>query len=334
MSTWIKGIGGYLPERVVTSEELEEMAGYKDHGVKLGLCKMLTGCASRHWAAKDELCSDIAARAGEIAMKEAGVEPQDVDAILFTSVTQDFVEPATANVVADKLNIRNGFAFDVKNACNAFLSGVDIADSFIATGKAETVLVVSGECLSKWTKLHYDDKEELIQRAPVALSVGDGGGAFLLQKSSDNERGIHTSWFKTIPEIWNNNVIWGGGVAFPGDPDKMYVPGTTKALTDAAAEAPYTIPKVLAAAGWTKEDLDYIVPTQVAKWIVAHISKAMDMDLSKFVEIVKDCGNMGASNVPLAAYRAWQDGRLHEGSKILMVGGAVGANIGMMTAIL
>ena len=310
MSTWIKGIGGYLPERVVTSEELEEMAGYKDHGVKLGLCKMLTGCASRHWAAKDELCSDIAARAGEIAMKEAGVEPQDVDAILFTSVTQDFVEPAT------------------------FLSGVDIADSFIATGKAETVLVVSGECLSKWTKLHYDSKEELIQRAPVALSVGDGGGAFLLQKSSDNERGIHTSWFKTIPEIWNNNVIWGGGVAFPGDPDKMYVPGTTKALTDAAAEAPYTIPKVLAAAGWTKEDLDYIVPTQVAKWIVAHISKAMDMDLSKFVEIVKDCGNMGASNVPLAAYRAWQDGRLHEGSKILMVGGAVGANIGMMTAIL
>ena len=73
MSTWIKGIGGYLPERVVTSEELEEMAGYKDHGVKLGLCKMLTGCASRHWAAKEELCSDIAARAGEIAMKEAGV---------------------------------------------------------------------------------------------------------------------------------------------------------------------------------------------------------------------------------------------------------------------
>ena len=86
MSTLIKGIGGYLPERVVTSEELEEMAGYKDHGVKLGLCKMLTGCASRHWAAKEELCSDIAARAGEIAMKEAGVEPQDVDAILFWMV--------------------------------------------------------------------------------------------------------------------------------------------------------------------------------------------------------------------------------------------------------
>ena len=241
MSTWIKGIGGYLPERVVTSEELEEMAGYKDHGVKLGLCKMLTGCASRHWAAKEELCSDIAARAGEIAMKEAGVEPQDVDAILFTSVTQDFVEPATANVVADKLNIRNGFAFDVKNACNAFLSGVDIADSFIATGKAETVLVVSGECLSKWTKLRYDSKEELIQRAPVALSVGDGGGAFLLQKSSDDQRGIHTSWFKTIPEIWNNNVIWGGGVAFPGDPDKMYVPGTTKALPPVGRRRTWTI---------------------------------------------------------------------------------------------
>lgn len=334
MSTIIKGIGAYLPERVVTSAEIEEMAGYKDHGVKIGLCKMLTGCESRHWAAEGELCSDIAARAGEIAMKHAGVAPSDVDAILFTSVTQDFAEPATANVVADKLNIRNGFAFDVKNACNAFLSGVDIADSFIATGKAETVLVVSGECLSKWTKLHYDSKEELVQRAPVALSVGDGGGAFLLQKSTDENRGIRKSWFKTMPEIWNNNVIWGGGVAFPGDPDKMYVPGTTKVLTDAAVEAPTAIPKILAATGWTLDDLDYIVPTQVAKWIVAHISKAMQFDLHKFVEIVKDCGNMGATNVPLAAYRAMQDGRLHEGSKILMVGGAVGANVGMMTAVL
>lgn len=90
--------------------------------------------------------------------------------------------------------------------------------SFIATGKAETVLVVSGECLSKWTKLRYDSKEELIQRAPVALSVGDGGGAFLLQKSSDDQRGIHTSWFKTIPEIWNQQRHLGRRRGLPRRP--------------------------------------------------------------------------------------------------------------------
>ncbi len=334
MSTIIRGVGAYLPERVITSSELEEMAGYQKHGVKVGLCKMLTGCESRHWAAEGELCSDIAARAGEVALKNAGVEPQDVDAIIFAAVTQDFVEPATANVIADRLNIRNGFAFDVKNACNAFMSSVDIADSLIATGKAENVLVVSGECLSKWTKLNYETTEELMQRAPVALSVGDGGGAFLLQKSDDKERGIRKAWFHTIPEIWNNNVIWGGGVAYPGDPEKMYVPGTTKALVDAAGEAPEAIPDFLSSCGWTLDDLDYIVPTQVAQWIVTHISKAMNMDLDRFVQIVKHCGNVGAANVPLAAYQALQDGRLHEGSRILMVGGAVGANIGMMTAVL
>lgn len=334
MSTWIKGVGAYLPEKTVTSEELEEMAGYKKFGVKIGLCRMLTGCETRHWAAKDELCSDIAARAGEAALQHAGVDPKDVDAILFTSVTQDFAEPATANVVADKLNIRNGFAFDVKNACNAFMSGLDIADSFIATGKAENVLVVSGECLSKWTKFNYENKEELMQRAPVALSIGDGGGAFLLQKSSDETRGIKKSWFKTIPELWNNNVIWSGGVAYPADPERMYVPGTTKSLVDAATNAPEVIGRILEMTGWSIKDLDYVVPTQVAKWIVSHTGKALGIGTSKFIEIVKDCGNMGASNVPVAACFAVEDGRLTETAKILMVGGAVGANIAVMTAVL
>ena len=334
MSTIIKGIGAYLPEKVISSEEIEELAGYKKFGVKIGLCKMLTGCETRHWAAKDEMCSDIAAKAGESALRNAGIDPKEVDAIIFTSVTQDFVEPATANVVADKLNIRNGFAFDIKNACNAFMSGLDIADSFITSGKAENVLVVSGECLSKWTKINYDNKEELIQRAPVALSVGDGGGAFLLQKSHDDNRGIRKSWFKTIPELWNNNVIWGGGVAYPADQEKMYIPGTTKALIDAAVEAPEVIEQILRDTGWSNEDLDYVVPTQVAKWIVSHMSKALSLDVTKFIEIVRFCGNMGASNVPVAAYFALEDGRLTEMKKILMIGGAVGANIAIMTAIL
>ena len=334
MNTIIKGIGTYLPEKTVDSSEMERMAGYEKFSVKIGLCKMLTGCESRHWSQKEELCSDIAAKAGKAALENAGVSPSEVDAVIFASVTHDFVEPATSNVVADKIGIRNAFCFDIKNACNAFLSAVDIADSFIKTNKAKTVLVVSGEALTKWTKFNYDDKEELVKRAPVALSIGDGGGAFVLQASENSERGIASSFFKTVPELWNNNVIWGGGVAFPGDPEKMYVPGTTKAIIDQIMNMTDYIPQFLEKSGWTLDDVDLVVPTQVARWIVKHIRESLDISEEKIVQIVRTTGNMGASNVPVAADFALKDGRLKEGSKILMIGGAVGVNLAMMTVVL
>lgn len=148
----VTGVGRYLPERKITTEEMEEMAGYDKFGVRYGLCKMLTGCETRYYAAEDEYSSDLSMKASLKAMEQAGVQPSDIDAVLFCSITQDFAEPATANVVADKLDIRNAYVFDVKNACNAFMSGVDLADSLIKTGKAETILVTSGEALSKWIR--------------------------------------------------------------------------------------------------------------------------------------------------------------------------------------
>ena len=334
MKTVIRGIGSYLPEKEVSSDEMERMAGYEKLGVKIGLCKMLTGCESRHWSQPEELCSDIAAKAGKAALENAGISPDEVDALIFASVSHDFVEPATSNVVADKLGVKNAFCFDIKNACNAFLSAVDISDSFIKTGKIKTALVVSGEALTKWTKFNYTEKEELVQRAPVALSVGDGGGAFVLQASEEENSGIVTSVFRTVPGLWNNNVIWGGGVAFPGDPEKMYIPGTTKAIIDQIMGMTDYIPQILKKSGWTLEDIDYVVPTQVAKWIVKHIRESLGLDEDKIIQIVKTTGNMGASNVPVAADFALKDGRLKKGSKILMIGGAVGVNLAMMTAVL
>ena len=177
----VTGVGRYLPERKITTEEMEEMAGYDKFGVRYGLCKMLTGCETRYYAAEDEYSSDLSMKASLKAMEQAGVQPSDIDAVLFCSITQDFAEPATANVVADKLDIRNAYVFDVKKDCNAFMSGVDLADSLIKTGKAETILVTSGEALSKWIRRGFDSKEELMEKAPVTLSMGDAGGAYILQ---------------------------------------------------------------------------------------------------------------------------------------------------------
>lgn len=335
MRTYIAGVGRYMPERIVTSEDLERQAGYERFGLKIGLCRMLSGCVTRHYAADDEACSDLAAKAGKIALQRAGLSPDEVDAVLFCSVTQDFAEPATANVVAYQLGIDNGFAFDVKNACNAFIQGVDIADSLIKSGKAKTVLVTSGEVLSRWIKQEYDDAEELKQAAPVVLTMGDAGGAFVMRASDDEARGIVASVFHTKPKLWNNNVMWGGGVIFPRDPEKMYIPGTTKNLIDASGDcARHIVPEILKASGWTLDDIDYIVPGQGAIWLGTYISKVLGIPADRAMQVVDHTGNIGASGVPVTFDEAMEQGRLRPGSKVLLTSGAVGLSYAAMTVVI
>lgn len=336
----VTGVGRYLPERKITTAEMEEMAGYGKLGVRYGLCQMLTGCEARYYAAEDEYSSDLAMKAGLAAMKNAGVEPSDVDAVLFCSITQDFAEPATANVVADKLDIRNAYVFDVKNACNAFMSGVDIADSLIRTEKAETVLVVSGEALSKWIRRGFDSKEELMEKAPVTLSMGDAGGAFVIQAAENTDRGIGKSYFHTYTDMWNNNVVWGGGVMYPRDPDKMYIPGTTKEIVDKQREV-FTglFPNFEKIFESKVSDIDCFIPTQVAKWLITNGAKnyaaATGIDaevfLSKTVSIIDQYGNMGASNIPVATSVAMERGMIKENTKALCMSVGVGISEAMMT---
>lgn len=335
MSTIIAGVGSYLPEQVITSEELELRAGYERFGLKVGMCEMLSGCKTRHFAAPDEACSDLATKAGAEALDRAGIQPSNVDVVIFGSVTQDFAEPATANVIADNLGIRNGYVFDVKNACNAFMQGIDIADSLIKTDKADTVLVVSGEVFSRWIKLEYDDREELKRAAPVVLSLGDGAGAFVLTRSSDSQRGIQASLFRTQPELWNNNVMWGGGVIYPRDPEKMYIPGTTQAIiaqTDAVSGV--MVQGLLDKCGWTLDEVDYILPTQGATWLVKHIAKLISYDEEHIYNIVDHIGNVGASNVPIATCEALDRGIVGKGSKVVFLSGAVGMSTSAIAFVL
>lgn len=336
----IVGVGSYLPERIVTSAEVEEMAHFSKFGIKPGLCKMLTGCDIRHYAAEGEYCSDIATKASLEAMKMAKVEAADIDALIFCSVTQDFVEPATANVIADKLGIRNAFVFDVKNACNAFLSGVDIADSFIKTDKAETILVVSGEVLSKWIKFDYDNKKELMERAPVTLSLGDGGGAFLIRASGEKNGGIDKAYFRTYSDMWNHNVVWGGGVIYPRDSEKMYIPGTTKGIVDKQKEI-YggLLPKIKKIFGMTFAEADCIIPTQVAKWIIYNAIDMFSKELNvsekelerKIISVIDKTGNVGASNVPIATAEGIRKGNIGPGTRAFCISVGVGISEGIMS---
>jgi len=336
MHTKINGIGMYLPEKTYTSEEVEEMAGFSRLGVKKGLVRMLTGCKTRHYAADDEWCSDIAAKAGQAAIEDSDLEANDIDAVIFGAITRDFAEPATVNRVVEILGIKDCYAFDIFNACNAFIGGIDLADSLIKTGKAKNVLVTCGEVLSRWTKFDYTDKDELLMRAPVSLSVGDGGGAFIISAADDSDPGaVLETRFKTISGLWEHGVIWGGGVVYPKDPDKLFVPGTVKALTDRHTEiATEFVRPILEKTGWTVGDVDCFLPTQIAKWVVRNGRMALNASEDQFFEVIETTGNVGACNIALTTCMARDAGRIGKGSRIVMVGGAAGMNVGAITAVL
>lgn len=325
MHSVIKGMGMYLPKNIFSSEEVENMAGYGQHGVRHGLVKMVTGVETRHYVEDNEYSSDLAYKAALNALQNADIEVDEVDTLLFCSVTQDVTEPATANIVASKLGLHNKYIFDVKNGCNAFLTGIDLADSLIKTGKSKTVLVTSGEATSRWVKFNYKNKEELMVGSPVTLSLGDGGGAYVLRGEENTNKGILKTLIKNSPELWEANAMLGGGVRCPQDVDKMYIPGTTKPLLDKHFEiGDVYLKEVLKETGWSKDEVDFFATNQAAKWVTTKACDDNGIPLEKRSSTLTKWGNVAASNIPLVTCEAWANGKIKEGSKVIIMAGAVG----------
>ena len=324
----VKGVGKYVPEQKLTSEEIEVKAGFDKFGIRKGMIKLFTGVEERYYAADGQQPSDMAAAAGKKAIDEAGIKPEDIDIIIFCAITNDFLEPAIANLVQERLGAKNAQCFDVKNACNAFMNGLDIADSFIKTSKAKCVLVTSGEVISPLLKFNCDSKEE-VERRSTSFSTGDGGGAFVLCAEKDQGRGIRKTAFKSFGELWNNNVNWGGGTMYPHEPDKFYFVGDTKNLVAKGLEAmPLLINETIGELGWTPNSISLLVGAQVAVYITKEMSKRFGIPLDKNVTILPEYGNTGAAGIPMATCEALENGKISSGDQIVFYGAGNGLSIG------
>ena len=175
----IVGAGYSVPKRKVSTEELETMMEFEKFGIRKGMSKLLSGVSERGFAEDNEDSSDYAVRASKMALESANLKPEDIDLLIFCSITSDFLEPATAMKIREDLGCGNANCYDIKNACNAFLTGMEIANMYIETGRAKNVLLCSGEILSRYLKLHYDTPEE-IANANATFSLGDAGGALIV----------------------------------------------------------------------------------------------------------------------------------------------------------
>ncbi|HEY0700281.1 MAG TPA: hypothetical protein VGD43_21055, partial [Micromonospora sp.] len=220
ISAVVTGVGHHLPEKVMTTEDVvarvNETSGRTV--VSARVIKMFSGVEQRRYVEPGTTSSQLAAWAGEKALAAAGRSPEDVDMLIFAAVTQDVIEPATSNLVQERLGCWNASVFDVKNACNSFVNAVEVAADRIKLGRARRVLVTTGEVASVHVCWNIPEGTDPMPKLP-ALTIGDAGGAFLIEAVEDTERGIRPGIFRSDGREWRTSMILSGGNMLPHDAD-------------------------------------------------------------------------------------------------------------------
>jgi 3-oxoacyl-[acyl-carrier-protein] synthase III len=307
----IVSTGRYNPPRVVTNHDLEQVVETSDEWIRTR-----TGIRERRLADKEVHAADMAAAAARIALERAGLDAMDVDLILLSTATPDRLLPSTACDVQALLGARNAGAYDFATACSGFLYGLSLAEAHIVAGQAKTVLLVCTEKMSSiidWT-----------DRATCVL-FGDGAGAAVIQAASGDGRGILSGYMKSDGTL--AELLWrpGGGSRMPLDIAvldershyvKMAGPEVFKSAVRAMCEAAES---ALQRAGVTSDELDLLVPHQANMRIIDATAKYAKIPPEKVFINVDRYGNMSSASIPVALDEAVEQGRLGEGSLVLMV---------------
>jgi 3-oxoacyl-[acyl-carrier-protein] synthase-3 len=332
----ITGTGRYAPDEAWTSEMVEARVNGSNDGwsIPKGIIRLATGVKERRYAAAGVYSSDLAARAAERAMAAAGIEPRDVDLLIFASASHDVAEPATANMVQTALGCDRAAAMDVKNACNSFLNGLDVAQAFIETGRAPRVVVAAGECLSPTIKWDISGSDELPVRL-AALTLGDAGAACVLEASAAPERGVLRGAFESDGNFWELSTVLGGGSRYGADPERMFFEcKSTKLQHLAVTRIPALVTDVLMKLDWAIEDVALVVPHQVSSSVIEKIASLLEYPLDRCMLTLDRYGNTAAASIPFALDLAIEEGRVGAGDKVLLVGGAAGFSAAVIPLIL
>ncbi|MDX1516339.1 MAG: beta-ketoacyl-ACP synthase III, partial [Woeseiaceae bacterium] len=300
----IAGTGSYLPEKVLTNHDLEQMMDTSDEWIR-----ERTGIKRRHIAGDDETTSDMALAATQRALDAAGMTPEDIDLIIVGTTTPDKIFPATACILQRKLGISGCAAFDVQAACSGFVFGLDIADRSIRTGGSRNAIVVGAESLSRIT--NWEDRT-------TAVLFGDGAGAVVL--TPDDETGvlathIHADGFQEELLHVPAGVSQGYDETRAGE---AYIQMNGNAVFRKAVGTLDSIAReTLAGHGVEKSELDWFVPHQANMRIINAAAKKLDMPAERVVVTVDEHANTSAASIPLALDVAVRDGRIRRGELVL-----------------
>jgi 3-oxoacyl-[acyl-carrier-protein] synthase-3 len=302
----VTGVGGYLPDEIVTNDDLAKFVDTSDEWIV-----ERTGIKQRRRAAPDQPTSDLAVAAARRALEAAGRTPEDVDLIVVATTTPDLTFPAVAAIVQRKLGCPVGVAFDVQAVCSGFVFALSVADGFVARGRAKCALVIGAETMTRlmdWT-----------DRGTCVL-FGDGAGAVVVEpmegEGTTDDRGL--LGFALRADGTKQDLLYvDGGVSTSGQIGHLRMQGNqvfrhavvniSEAITAAAADAGIDVAKV-----------DWFIPHQANLRILEGVARRCGIDDAKVVTTVSEHANTSAASIPLALWTAVEDGRIKPGQLLLL----------------
>lgn len=315
----IIGTGMYVPERIMTNLDLEKIVETTDEWITTR-----TGIKERRIVADEEACSDLAAKAAERALADAGVTAEEIDLVIVATITPDFAFPATAALVQHKIGAKKAAAFDLEAACTGLVYSIAVGTNFIATGMYKKVLVIGSEALSKITD--WKDRNTCVlfgdgASAVVLGEVGEGEGVISYHLAADGSGGEYLD----MP---------GGGSRNPATVDtvndrmhflKMKGQDVFKFAVTALPE---TVLKTLENAGVSTDEIKMIVPHQANYRIIGSAAKRLSIDVEKFYMNMDRYGNTSSASIGIALDEAVKAGKIVKGDYIVLVGFGAGLTYG------
>ena len=302
----IAGTGSYLPDKVLTNDDLAKTVDTSDEWIVAR-----TGIRQRHVAAEGETTSDLAYHASLRAMEAAGVSAADIDLIVLGTTTPDLIFPSSACLLQHKLGANGCPAFDVNAACSGFIYALTIADKFIRSGAAKTALVVGSETLTRM--LDWSDRG-------TCVLFGDGAGAVVLK--ADAETGILSTHMHADGGkkelLWNPVGVSAGFKPAEHNAGVRVLMTGNEVFKHAVKALDSVVDEALDANGLDKHELDWLVPHQANLRIIEATAKRLDMPMERVIVTVDRHGNTSSGSVPLALDEAVRSGKIQRGQLVLL----------------
>ncbi|MEP4051625.1 MAG: beta-ketoacyl-ACP synthase III [Litorimonas sp.] len=308
MRAVIRGIGSYLPERVMTNFEMSEMVETSDAWIQ-----ERTGIRERRIAAEGQYTSDLGYAAALAALEDAGMTAADIDLIVVATSTPDLTFPATATIIQEKLGMRHGAAFDIQAVCSGFIYGVHVTNALLKSGGAKRALLIGAETFSRI--LDWTDRG-------TCVLFGDGAGAVVIEAVEDTdltesqESGILQTFVRSDGAHRDMLYVDGG-------PSRTQTVGHLRMLGNqvfkhAVKDIAQVIRDCAEQAGVEVTDIDWFVPHQANQRILNGVAKRLKLKPEQVVSTVAEHANTSAASVPLAMEAAVKDGRIKKGDLVML----------------
>jgi 3-oxoacyl-[acyl-carrier-protein] synthase III len=304
--TRVIGCGAYLPERIVTNDDIAKLVDTSDAWIR-----DRTGIRERRIVKEDEKTSDLALAAAEAALKDAGIRADAVDTIICCTTTPDETFPATATVVQARLGMTKGVAFDLQAVCSGFIFGLTVADNFIRCGQSRRLLLIGAESMSRL--LDWTDRS-------TCVLFGDGAGAVVLEahkgRGDISDQGVLST--KIFSDGRMHDMLY-----VDGGPSSTQTTGHLRMQgKDVFRHAVINIAEAITAcadaAGVKVSDIDWFVPHQANQRILDGTARRLGIAPGKVISTIAEHGNTSAASVPLALVAAVRDGRIKKGDLVLL----------------